>query len=171
LIVALGLGFALLYVIRQLRSSPQIQSLAVLPLANFSGDPQEEPFADAVTEELTTELARIKSLRVISRTSAMRLKGTRLSLQEIGRELGVDAVVEGSIQRSGDRVRISAQLISVPNERHLWAETYERSLKDTLLVRSEVSSEIANHGGLKSLHTSRSRKRKGLWLPKLTTPT
>lgn len=142
-VVTLALAFGLSYAIRQKRSVTKIQSLAVLPLANFSGDPEQEHFADAITEELTTELSRIKSLRVISRTSSMRLKGTKLSLQEIGRELGVDAVVEGSVQRSGDRVRISAQLVRVSNERHLWAESYERSLKDILQVRSEVSSRIA----------------------------
>ena len=147
-IVALSIvGFAIavlaVYLIRQQRSGTKIESLAVLPLANFSDGADQEHFADAITEELTTELARIKSVRVISRTSAMRLKGTKLSLQEIARELGVDAVVEGSVQRSGDRVRISAQLVRVSGERHLWAETYERSLNDVLRVRSEVSREIA----------------------------
>ena len=144
-VIILALAFGLAYAIHQQRPAPKIQSLAVLPLANFSGDPEQEYFADAITEELTTELSRIKSLRVISRTSAMRLKGTKLSLQETGRELGVDAVVEGSVQRSGERVRITAQLVRVPTERHLWAESYERSLRDILLVRSEISSEIATH--------------------------
>jgi TolB-like protein/DNA-binding winged helix-turn-helix (wHTH) protein len=125
------------------RSAAHINSLAVLPLANFSGDSDQEYFADGITEELTTELARIGTLRVISRTSAMRLKGTKLSLQQIGRELGVDAVVEGSVQRSGSRVRISAQLVQVATERHLWAETYERELQDVLHVRSDVARDIA----------------------------
>ena len=125
------------------RSAAPIGSLAVLPLANFSGDSDQDYFADGITEELTTELARVKTLRVISRTSAMRLKGTKLSLKEIGRELGVDAVVEGSVQRSGSRVRISAQLVQIASERHLWAETYERELRDVLQVRSEVARDIA----------------------------
>ncbi len=134
---------AAFYTIR-LRSDTRITSLAVLPLANFSGDTDQEYFADGITEELTTELARIKTLRVISRTSAMRLKGTKLSLKEVGRELGVDAVVEGSVQRSGSRVRISAQLVQVATERHLWAETYERELRDVLSVRSEIARDIAS---------------------------
>ena len=125
------------------RSAPRVHSLAVLPLTNFSDDPTQEHFADGITEELTTELSRTTSARIISRTSSMRLKKTKLSLQEIGRELGVDAVIEGSVQRSGDRVRISAQLIQLPTERHLWAQSYERDLKDILVVRSEVSREIA----------------------------
>lgn len=142
-IIGFAVAFGAFHLIRQQAPGSQIESLAVLPLANFSDDPDQEHFADAITEELTTELARIKSLRVISRTSAMKLKGTKLSLQEIGRELGVEAVVEGSVQRSSGRVRISAQLVRVEGERHLWAETYERGLNDVLGVRSEVSREIA----------------------------
>lgn len=126
------------------RSNARVTSLAVLPLTNFSGDSDQEYFADGITEELTTELSRIESLRVISRTSAMRMKGTKLSLRQIGNELGVDAVVEGSVQRSGSRVRISAQLVQVATERHLWAETYERELQDVLHVRSEVARDIAS---------------------------
>lgn len=125
------------------RSTSRIESLAVLPLANFSGDNEQEFFADGLTEELTTELARINSVRVISRTSAMRLKGAKLSLAQIGRELGVDAVVEGSVQSSGGRVRISAQLVHIASERHVWAETYERQSHDPLQVRSEVALQIA----------------------------
>lgn len=125
------------------RPSDHVGSLAVLPLANFSGDGQQEFFADGLTEELTTELAQIQSVRVISRTSAMRLKGLKLSLPQIGRELGVDAVVEGSVQSSGGRVRISAQLVHIATERHLWAETYEREWRDPLQVRREVALQIA----------------------------
>ena len=132
------------YLMVHRHSAVRIDSLAVLPLVNFSGDGDQEYFADGLTEELTTELARIRSLRVISRTSAMRLKGTKLSLREIGDQLGVDAVVEGSVQRSGRRVRISAQLVQVATERHLWAETYERELQDVLHVRSEVARDIAS---------------------------
>ena len=138
-----AIGVLTTFGIMHRRSDAHISSLAVLPLANFSGDRDQEYFADGITEELTTELARIGTLRVISRTSAMRMKGTKLSLQEIGRELGVDAVVEGSVQRSSSRVRISAQLVQVATERHLWAQTYERELQDVLHVRSEVARDIA----------------------------
>ncbi len=143
LVAALTIGF--FYTLRRRPTEASIEALAVLPFANFSSDPEQEHLADAITEEITTDLSRIKTTRVISRTSAMRMKGTKLSLREIGRELGVDAVVEGSVQRAGDRVRIAAQLVRVQSERHLWAEAYERSLKDILLVRSEVSADIASH--------------------------
>lgn len=135
---------ALALVIIHGRSTDRIRSIAVLPLANFSGDSQQEFFADGLTEELTTELARINSVRVISRTSAMRLKGVKLSLAQVGRELGVDAVVEGSVQTSGGRVRISAQLVQIASERHVWAETYEREWRDPLQVRSEVALQVAS---------------------------
>ena len=102
-------------------TAPRIQSLAVLPIDNLSRDPEQDYFADGMTEELITDLAKIGSLRVISRTSAMQYKGTRRSLPEIGRALNVDAVVEGSVERSGNRVRITAQLIEAPTDRHLWA--------------------------------------------------
>ncbi len=136
------LGILAIAIIRS-RSTGRIDSLAVLPLSNFSGDSQQEFFADGLTEELTTELARINSVRVISRTSAMRLKGAKLSLAQIGRELGVDAVVEGSVQSSGGRVRISAQLVHIASERHLWADSYEREWRDPLQVRGEVALQIA----------------------------
>ena len=138
-----GLGILSIVLVHS-RSTRRIESLAVLPLANFSGDSQQEFFADGLTEEVTTELARINSVRVISRTSAMRLKGTKLSLAQIGRELGVDAVVEGSVQSSGGRVRISAQLVHIESERHLWAESYEREWGSPLQVRSEVALQIAS---------------------------
>ena len=130
-----------------LRSGPragQIQSLAVLPLANLSGDPGQEYFADGMTEQLTTDLGQISALRVISRTSAMRYKGAKKTLPEIARELHVDAVVEGSVERSGDQVRITAQLIDAPNDRHLWASSYDRALRDVLALQSEVAQAIAN---------------------------
>jgi TolB-like protein len=134
---------ALVVIMMPWRPRSNIGSLAVLPLVNFSRDSQQEFFADGLTEELTTELAPIKSVRVISRTSAMRLKGTKLSLAEIGRDLGVDAVVEGSVQSAGGRVRISAQLVHIASERHLWAESYERDWRELLQVRSEVAQQIA----------------------------
>jgi len=121
----------------------QIHSLAVLPLANLSGDPNQEYFADGMTEQLTSDLGQIGELRVISRTSAMHYKGTNKMLPEIARELHVDAVVEGSVVRAGDRVRITAQLIEAPTDRHLWASSYDRDMRDVLTLQSEVAQAIA----------------------------
>jgi len=120
-----------------------IRGLVVLPLENLSGDPEQEFFADGMTEELIADLAQIQALRVISRTSAMRYKKTTKTLQEIGRELNVEAVVEGSVRRHADRVRITAQLIEVATDRHLWAKSYERDLKDVLALQGEVARAIA----------------------------
>jgi eukaryotic-like serine/threonine-protein kinase len=132
------------------RGAPlRIQSLAVLPLDNFSHDPEQEYFADGITEELITNLAQIGSVRVASRTSAMRYKGTRKSVPEIGRELGVDGVLEGSVQRAGNRVRISAQLIEAATDRHLWASSYERDLSDVLSLQAEVARAIAGEIGVR----------------------
>jgi len=120
-----------------------IRSIAVLPLQNLSGDPSQEYFADGMTEELITEISRLKDLKVISRTSVMRYKKTDKSLPEIARELNVEAVVEGSVLRSGDKVRITAQLISARTDANLWAETYDRSLQDSLAVQEAVATAIA----------------------------
>ena len=121
---------------------PEIRSIAVLPLENVSPDPAHDYFADGMTDELIGKLAKISALRVISRTSAMRYKGTQKSLPEIAQDLGVDAVVEGSVLRSSDRVRINARLIEVANDRQMWAESYERDLKDVLSLQSDVASAI-----------------------------
>jgi TolB-like protein/DNA-binding winged helix-turn-helix (wHTH) protein/tetratricopeptide (TPR) repeat protein len=126
-----------------LKSAPRIESLAVLPLHNLSHDPEQEYFSDGMTDELITDLAKVGSLRVISHTSVERYKETKRPLPEIARELGVDAVVEGTILRSGDHVRITAQLIDARSDRHLWAESYERDLRDVLALQSEVASDIA----------------------------
>jgi TolB-like protein/DNA-binding winged helix-turn-helix (wHTH) protein len=123
---------------------PKIESIAVLPLANLSGDPQQEYFADGMTEELITDLGKISALRVISRTSVMQYKGTRKPLPQIARELNVDGIVEGTVRRSGDRVRITANLLHAPSDRHLWAATYERNLGDVLALQGEVASAIAS---------------------------
>ncbi|MGH9776881.1 MAG: winged helix-turn-helix domain-containing tetratricopeptide repeat protein [Candidatus Acidiferrales bacterium] len=123
--------------------APEIHSLAVLPLENLSGDPEQEYFADGMTEALITNLGKTGELRVISRTSAMQYKGTRKTLPEIARELNVDAVVEGSVLRSGDRVRITAQLVEARSDRHLWAETYEREMRDVLTLQDQVAQAIA----------------------------
>lgn len=122
----------------------KIQSIAVLPLDNFSKDPDQEFFADGMTEQLISDLSKISSLRVISRTSVMQYKGTHKTLPEIAKELNVDAVVEGSVMRSGDRVRITAQLLNAPSDKHLWAETYDRDMKDILGIQSDVAQAVAN---------------------------
>jgi TolB-like protein/Flp pilus assembly protein TadD len=125
-------------------ASIHIQSLAVLPLENFSRDPDQEYFADGMTEALITDLSKISALRVISRTSAMQYKGAKKPLPQIARELQVDAVVEGSVERSGDRVRITAQLIQAANDKHLWAESYDRDLRDVLSLQEQVAQQIAS---------------------------
>ncbi|HZM90709.1 MAG TPA: hypothetical protein VFF31_29585, partial [Blastocatellia bacterium] len=141
LLIAVGLWFF------SLRTAPQpplhIQSLVVLPLENLSGDPQQEYFADGMTDALIGDLAKIGALHVISRTSAMHYKGTKKSLPEIARELKVDAVVEGTVQRAGDRVGVRVQLIQASTDRHLWVETYERDLRDVLGLQSEIAHAIA----------------------------
>jgi len=122
------------------RSRPEIKSLAVLPLANMSGDPNQEYFADGMTEQLITDLARLGKFKVISRTSVLRYKGTTKPMEQIAKELGVDAVLEGSVVRSGDRVRISVQLVHGATDTHLWAERYERDLRDIFALQREIST-------------------------------
>ena len=125
------------------RSNPQVRSLAVLPLQNLSGDPTQEYFADGMTEELITELAELGSVRVISRTSVMQYKGAQKPLRQIANELGVDAILEGSVLRSGQHVRVTAQLIDAATDQHLWARTYDRELGDVLLLQSDMAGAIA----------------------------
>ena len=125
-------------------NSTQIRSLAVLPLENLSGDSQQEYFAQGMTEELTTQLAQISALRVISRTSVTSSENSRLSLPEIGKQLHVDAVVEGSVMRSNDRVRITARLVQASNGDLLWAQSYDRNLKDVLSLQEEVARAVAS---------------------------
>lgn len=122
---------------------PPIQSVAVLPLENLGPDPQDDHFGDSMTEALISDLAKISSLRVVSRTSIMRYKNTQKSLPEIGRELNVDAVVEGSVQREADRVRIRARLVRAATDQHLWAEAYDRDLRDVLILQNDVARAIA----------------------------
>ncbi len=124
-------------------SAPRINSLAVLPLENLSGDKEQDYFADGMTEELITNLAKIGALKVISRTSVMRYKGTQKPVPEIAKELNVDAVVEGSVQREGGQVRITAQLIQASTDQHLWAESYQRDLRGVLALQSEIAGTIA----------------------------
>ncbi len=128
--------------------SLEIHSVAVLPLENLSKDPEQEYFSDGMTDELITDLAKVGQLQVISHTSVERYKGTKLPLREIARELGVDAVVEGRVMRSGDRVRITAQLIDARTDRHLWADTYERDVRDILGLQDEVAHRIATQVGI-----------------------
>jgi TolB-like protein/Tfp pilus assembly protein PilF len=123
---------------------PNIRSLAVLPLDNLSGDASQNYFADGMTDELITDLAQISALRVISRTSVMLYKGARKPLPEIARELSVDAVVEGTVLRSGDAVRITVQLVEARADKHLWAATYESELRDTLTLQKRVASAVAD---------------------------
>ena len=129
---------------RQSASLPKISSLAVLPLENLSHDPEQEYFADGMTEALITNLGQISALRVVSRTSVMQYKRTKKALPEIARELNVDGVVEGTVARSGSRVRITANLLYAPTDRHLWAETYQGDLHDLLALQDQVAQAIAN---------------------------
>jgi len=121
----------------------RIDSIVVLPLENFSHDPEQEYFADGMTEELTRTLANIGALKVISRTSAMQYKGARKPIPQIAKELNVDAVLEGSVMRAGNRVRITEQLINGATDKHLWAQSYERDLRDVLALQAEVAQAIA----------------------------
>jgi len=123
--------------------SPTIRSLAVLPLESLSSDPSQEYFADGMTDELISDLGQISALRVISRTSMMQYKGVRKPLPQIARELNVDAVVEGTVLRSGDQVRITVQLIQARDDRHLWSHSYEGELRDALALQNKVASAIA----------------------------
>jgi len=122
---------------------PAIRSLAVLPLANLSGDKEQEYFAAGMTDALTTDLAQIGGLRVISETSARQFQGSRKSLPQIGRDLQVDAVLEGAVTRSENRVRVTAQLIEAASDHHLWARTYERDLKDVLALQDAIAEDVA----------------------------
>jgi eukaryotic-like serine/threonine-protein kinase len=122
---------------------PRIESIAVLPLANLSRDPDQEYFADGMTEAVISDLAKIKAIQVISRTSVMAYKDTKRPLREIASKLRADGIIEGSVMRSADRVRITVELIDAASDRHLWAETYERDLKDVFTLQAEVARAIA----------------------------
>ncbi len=123
---------------------PAIRSLAVLPLENLSGDPSQQYFADGMTDELTTSLARIQSLRVVSRTTMNQYRNSHKPIPEIAREVNVDAVIEGSVVRSGDKVRITTQLIDARRDRHLWAQSYEDTLTDVLEVQDMIALDVAS---------------------------
>ena len=122
----------------------QIRSIAVLPLENLSHDPEQEYFADGITDELITDLAQIGALRVISRTSVMRYRNTTKPMPRIARELNVDGVVEGTVERIGNRVRVEAELIDGPNDKHIWAKSYERDATDILTMQEDLARAIAD---------------------------
>jgi TolB-like protein/Flp pilus assembly protein TadD len=123
--------------------SSRIKSLAVLPLENLARDPEQEYFAEGITEALINTLAKIGALRVVSRTSVMQYKGVRKSLPEIARELNVDGIIEGTVQRTGARLRVSAQLLDASTDTHIWAESYDSELRDVLALQSELAQAIA----------------------------
>jgi TolB-like protein/DNA-binding winged helix-turn-helix (wHTH) protein/Tfp pilus assembly protein PilF len=150
LAVLLIMGTAAWYWYSRSRSSmPAIRSLAVLPFESLSNDASQDFFADGMTDQLITDLGQIGALRVISRTSAMGYKRTHKPLPQIARELNVDAVVEGTVLRSGDRVRITAQLIEASADKHLWAQSYEGELRETLSLQNQVATAIANQVRIK----------------------
>ncbi len=122
---------------------PTVASLAVLPLQSLSDDPEQEYFSDGMSDALITHLAGIRALRVISRQSTIRLKKSNKPMPELGRELGVDAIVEGTVLRTGNRVRISAQLVHAPTDRHLWSQEYERDLSDVIELQAEIARAVA----------------------------
>jgi TolB-like protein/DNA-binding winged helix-turn-helix (wHTH) protein/Tfp pilus assembly protein PilF len=122
----------------------RVHSIAVLPFENLSGDPSQEYFVDGMTDALTTNLAQINSLKVISRTSLMRYKGTRKPVPEIARELNVDAIVTGAVIRSGDRMRADIQLVEAATDRHVWAQAYERNIGEVLSLQAEIARSVAN---------------------------
>lgn len=124
-------------------ASPHISSIAILPLENLSNDPEQQYFVEGMTDEITTDLAKLPGIRVISRTSAMQYKDTHKTMPQIARELNVDAVVEGTVLCVGNRVRIRTQLIYAPADRHLWAQAYERDLKDVLTLQASLAQDIA----------------------------
>ncbi len=149
--LALALVAGLMWLVRErptiqpASANGGIRSLAVLPLENFSGNPEQDYLSDGMTEALIARLSTIHALRVISRTTAMQFKGTRKSVPAIGKELNVDALIEGSVLRSGDKIRISVQLIRADTDEHLWSGTYDREVQDVLALQSDVTYGIARH--------------------------
>ncbi len=152
-VAALASLLAALLTVQQVRHTKEakqavlIRSLAVLPLENLSADPAQEYFADGMTDELITMLAKNPDLRVVSRTSVMQYKKVHRPLPDVARELGVDGILEGSVERSGNRVHINAQLIYAPQDRHLWAESYDRDLNDLASLQNELAQTIARQVG------------------------
>ena len=141
-IVGLKIDFGTVEV--ESKEDPNKLSIAVLPFDNMSSDPENEFFADGITDDIRTQLSKIKGLKVIARTSIMHYKGVQRKIKEIGKELGVASFLEGSVRRAGNRVRITAQLIDVKTEEHLWADTYDRDLDDIFAIQSDVALKIAD---------------------------
>jgi len=162
-VVALGVGMvAYLLVQRQATATrPEIKSIAVLPLQNLSGDPEQEYFADGMTEDLIINLAQIRALRVISRTSAMSFKETKKPFPEIARELRVDGVIEGSVQRENGRVKVMIQLVHGPTDTHVWARDYERAFTDVLKLQGEMARAIADEIRIQVTPEERTRMASG----------
>jgi len=163
-IVLAGLAilvFFLLHSGRQPTTRPpafsRISSIAVLPLKNLSNDPEQEYFVEGMTDEIITDLAQLPALRVISRTSSMHYQDSPKTAPEIGRELNVDAIVEGTVLRAGDRIRIRTQLIYAPADQHIWAEAYERDMKDVLTLQADLARDIA--GQIRLTLTSQQQSR------------
>ncbi len=138
-------------------TTDQRPSVAVLPFANLGADPENEYFSDGITFDIINHLAKISGLKVISRTSIMRFKATEKPLQQVGEELGVTSIVEGEIQRAGDRVRISAQLVDARTDEHLWADQYDRELLDVFAIQSEVAQRVASALKTKLTHSVKER--------------
>jgi TolB-like protein len=170
----LGVGFAVAFataaswaLYHKIYSSPKtISSLAVLPLENLTGDASQDYLADGMTDELTTRLAQISTLRVISRTSAMTYKYVHRPLSEIASALNVDAVVEGSVSRTGERVHVNAQLIDARSDRHIWAESYDENTRDALSLQSNVARAIAEQIRV----TMKPQERATLWKTQTLNP-
>ncbi len=158
--VLLGLKSGLRQYFQHQLGAASIHSLAVLPLENLSHDPEQEYFAEGMTDALTTELAQIGSIRVISRTSAVQYKDAKKPLPQIAQELNVDAIMEGSVLRSGSKVRVTTQLIQASPERHLWAKSYESDLRDVLSLQSQVAQSVADQIRIKLTEEEKSRLRR-----------
>ncbi len=152
-----GWGYKLVPEVERLPGETPIRALAVLPLANLTGDPEQEYFAEGMAEALISALAKIRAVRVISRTSVMHYKHTDAKLPQIGRELGVDAVIEGAVTRTGNRVRVSVQLVRAATDEHLWAENYDRDRGDVLSLHADLARAIAHE--IRAVVTPEEKKR------------
>lgn len=157
IVIAASIGRTRHWIATGWQPTPQVSSLAVIPLENLSRDPEQEYFADGMTDELITNLAKMSEARIVSRTSVMHYKASRKTLKEIAHELNVDAIVEGTVRRSGNRVRITAQLIQVATDSHLWAQSYEQDLSGILDLQRTVADDIARQVNIvvKPLHPTR----------------
>jgi TolB-like protein/DNA-binding winged helix-turn-helix (wHTH) protein/Tfp pilus assembly protein PilF len=141
--IAAGIGATRMWMANRSSTAPGISALAVIPLENLSGDSEQQYFADGLTDALITDLAKLGGVRITSRTSVMQYRGTKKTIKEIGRELNVDAVVEGTVTHAGNRVRVTAQLIQVATDMHLWADAYERDVSEILDLQRAVATDIA----------------------------